>query len=184
MLSAAHANPLPPLPVVLPLLGAALFSALRSVLPRRAMDALAIAIVAVHVMICAVLLRQANAHTLVYWFGNWFPRGSMVLGIGFVVDPVAAALALLAGVLFLLAFVFSYRFVDAGAKHFHPLMLVFLAAMSGFVLTGDLFNLFVWFELMSTAAFALCGLKITEPAPLQGSFNFRRNQYHRSLPRD
>ena len=32
----------------------------------------------------------------------------------------------------------------------HPLMPVFVAAMSGFVLIGDLFNLFVWFELMST----------------------------------
>jgi multicomponent Na+:H+ antiporter subunit D len=40
------------------------------------------------------------------------------------------------------------------------------------VLTGDLFNLFVFFELMSTAAFALCGLKTAEPSPLQGAFNF------------
>jgi multicomponent Na+:H+ antiporter subunit D len=44
--------------------------------------------------------------------------------------------------------------------------------MTGFCLTGDLFNLFVFFELMSIAAFALCGLKTAEPAPLQGSFNF------------
>ena len=161
-----------PLPVVLPLLGAASLAGVRSFLPRRVMDVLAILLAAAHVVVCAVLLRQANLHTLVYWFGNWYPRGSMVLGTGFFVDPLAAALALLAGVLFLLAFVFSYRFIDAGAKHFHPLMLVFLAAMSGFVLTGDLFNLFVWFELMSTAAFALCGLKTAEPAPLQGSFNF------------
>ncbi len=161
-----------PIPVVLPLLGAASLAGLRSFVGRRVMDALAIMVAAAHVALCASLLRQASLHTMVYWFGNWYPRGSMVLGIGFVVDPLAAALALLAGVLFLLAFVFSYRFVDAGAKHFHPLMLVFLAAMSGFVLTGDLFNLFVWFELMSTAAFALCGLKTAEPAPLQGSFNF------------
>jgi multicomponent Na+:H+ antiporter subunit D len=51
-------------------------------------------------------------------------------------------------------------------------MLIFLAAMCGFSLTVDIFNLFVFFELMSTAAFALCGLKVEEPAPLQGSFNF------------
>ncbi len=154
------------------LLGAALLAALRPWLSRRTIDALAIFLVCIHVTVCALLLRAANAHTVVYWFGNWFPRGSMVLGIGFVVDPVAAALALLAGVLFLLAFVFSWRLPDAGAKHYHTLMLVFLAAMSGFVLTGDLFNLFVWFELMSTAAFALCGLNTAEPGPLQGTFNF------------
>ena len=51
-------------------------------------------------------------------------------------------------------------------------MLVFLAAVSGFVLTADLFNLFVWFELMSTAAFALCGLNTQKSAPLQGTFLF------------
>lgn len=163
---------LAPLPVAVPLLGAALLAAIRSIASRRVVDVLAMCFAAVHVVICSFLLRAATQHTVVYWFGNWFPRGSMVLGIGFVVDPIAAALALLAGVLFLLAFLFSYRLVEAGAMHFQPLMLVFLAAMSGFVLTGDLFNLFVWFELMSTAAFALCGLKTAEPAPLQGSFNF------------
>jgi multicomponent Na+:H+ antiporter subunit D len=96
----------------------------------------------------------------------------MVLGINFAVDPVAAGLSSLAGLLVFLALIFSWRFVDAGGNHYHPLMLVFLAAMSGFVLTGDLFNMFVFFELMSTAAFALCGLKTQEPAPLQGAFNF------------
>ena len=163
---------LTPLPVVLPLVGAAALSAVRPKASRGVMDACIIAIAAVHVVLCSILLREATAHTIVYWFGNWFPRGSMVPGIGFVVDPIAALLALLAGVLFLLAFIFSWRFVDAGARHYHSLMLVFLAAMSGFVLTGDLFNLFVWFELMSTAAFALCGLNTQEPAPLQGTFNF------------
>ena len=95
-----------------------------------------------------------------------------MLGITFVVDPIGAGLACLAALLTLLALVFSWRFVDSGGNHFQSLMLVFLAAMCGFCLTGDLFNLFVFFELMSTAAFALCGLKTAEPAPLQGSFNF------------
>ena len=168
----SHMTPLPPLAIAIPLLGAATLSCLRPWLSRRVMDFAAILIAALHVVLCCLLLREASAGTIVYWFGNWFPRGSMVLGIGFLVDPIAAALALLAGVLFLLAFIFSYRFVDTGARHYHTLMLVFLAAMSGFVLTGDLFNLFVWFELMSTAAFALCGLNTLEPAPLQGTFNF------------
>ena len=48
--------------------------------------------------------------------GNWYPRGSIVLGIAFVVDPVAAGLAMLAAVLTLLALVFSWRFVDAKAQ--------------------------------------------------------------------
>ncbi len=39
-------------------------------------------------------------------------------------------------------------------------------------LTGDLFNQFVFFELMSVSAFALCGYKTEDPEPVQGAFNF------------
>lgn len=119
-----------------------------------------------------LLLAKVIHGPMVYWFGNWFPRGSIILGISFVADPISAGLAVLASTLTLLSLVFSWRLVESGSNHFQPLMLIFLAAMCGFSLTVDIFNLFVFFELMSTAAFALCGLKIDEPAPLQGSFNF------------
>src|SRR5207248_2063506 len=49
--------------------------------------------------------------------------------------------------------------------------LVFCGAMCGFALTGDLFNMFVWFELMGVAAYALAGFKIGERGPLQGAIN-------------
>ena len=165
-------NALPALPIIVPLLAAAVLAALRKHLPRPAADSIAILAAAVNLVVSLTLLHQAQTRTLVYWFGNWHPRGSMVLGITFVIDPVSAGLATLAATLTLLALLFSWRFVDAGANHFQPLMLVFLTGMTGFSLTGDLFNLFVFFELMSTAAFALCGLKTREPAPLQGAFNF------------
>ena len=163
---------LPPFPIALPLLGAASIAATRKWLPRAAADTLGVLFAAATLWITTALLLHATHTTQVYWFGNWYPRGSMALGIAFVVDPIGAGLATLAALLTLLALIFSWRFVDSGANHFQPLMLLFLAAMCGFSLTGDLFNLFVFFELMSTAAFALCGLKTAEPAPLQGSFNF------------
>jgi multicomponent Na+:H+ antiporter subunit D len=167
-----HPSNLPPLPTVVPLLGGATIAAMRKWLPRAAADTLGIFFAAATLAITTALLIQSTRATQVYWFGNWYPRGSVVLGITFVVDPIGAGLATLAALLTLLALIFSWRFVDSGSNHFQPLMLLFLAAMCGFSLTGDLFNLFVFFELMSTAAFALCGLKTAEPAPLQGSFNF------------
>ncbi len=166
------ANALPALPVVVPLLAAAGLAGVRKRLSRAVTDVVAIAVAFINLGLCAMLLLESQQQTIVYWFGNWYPRGSMALGISFVIDPVSAALAMLAATLTLLALLFSWRFSDAGANHFQPLMLIFLTGMTGFCLTGDLFNLFVFFELMSTAAFSLCGLKTREPAPLQGAFNF------------
>lgn len=163
---------LAPLPVVLPLFGAALLAGIRKWNSRVVADSLGIAFALMNVVICVLLLRSSLRETIVYWFGNWHPRGSMALGIGFVIDPIGASLALLAATLMTLALLYSWRLPDSGDLHLHPLMLVFLAGMSGFALTGDLFNMFVFFELMSTAAFALCGLNTRESAPLQGAFNF------------
>ena len=164
--------PSPALLVAVPLIVAALLAGLRRLLPRRLTDILACLTALFNLVLASLWTLHALHRTQVYWFGNWFPRGHMVLGIGFVLDGTGCGLATLTAFLATLALLFSFRYTDSGDHHYHPLMLVFLAAMSGFALTGDLFNLFVFFELMSTAAFALCGLKTHEPSPLAGAFNF------------
>jgi multicomponent Na+:H+ antiporter subunit D len=168
----SHPSLLTPLPVAVPLVGAALIAALRKWLSRATVDSIAILCAGSTLAITLALAAHTVSGPVVYWFGGWHPRGSVVLGISFVAEPVGTALAVIAAALTLLSLVFSWRLLDSGANHFQPLMLIFLAAMCGFSLTADIFNLFVFFELMSTAAFALCGLKTAEPAPLQGSFNF------------
>ncbi|WP_419805236.1 complex I subunit 5 family protein [Terriglobus sp.] len=165
-------NALPALPVALPLVGAAVMAATRKWLPRLLADVLGITFASGTLLACVLLLRLVLRGPLTYWLGNWHPRGSVALGIALVAEPVGAGLATLAAFLTLLALIYSWRSIDSGSNHMQPLLLIFLAAMCGFSLTADLFNLFVFFELMSTAAFALCGLKTAEPAPLQGSFNF------------
>jgi multicomponent Na+:H+ antiporter subunit D len=51
-------------------------------------------------------------------------------------------------------------------------MLTFLAGMTGFCLTGDIFDLFVWFELMGVSAYALTAYRPEERGPIQGALNF------------
>jgi multicomponent Na+:H+ antiporter subunit D len=51
-------------------------------------------------------------------------------------------------------------------------MLVFLAAIAGFCLSGDLFNMFVFYELLSVAAYALAGWRTEDPGSLRGALNF------------
>lgn len=164
--------PSPALLVAIPMIVAAFLGALRRFTPRWLADLLAVLAAADNLVLACLWTVHALHRTQVYWFGGWYPRGSMALGIGFVMGGFGCGLAALAALLTLLALIFSWNYMESGGGHYHPLMLVFLAAMSGFALTGDLFNLFVFFELMSTAAFALCGLKTREPAPLAGAFNF------------
>jgi multicomponent Na+:H+ antiporter subunit D len=162
----------PPLPVALPLVAAAILAALNRHIPRRAAFAISIATVAVVAAAAALLLFQTGGGPLVYWFGAWTPRGQVPIGVAFVIDRAGAALVLLASILTTASLVFSSVYFDTVGNLYHVLMLVFLGAMSGFSETGDLFNLFVFFELMGAAAYPLCGYKSEEPGPLQGALNF------------
>jgi multicomponent Na+:H+ antiporter subunit D len=163
---------LAPYPVVLPLIGAAVLVALHMVARRRFADVLATLVAAVVTVMCGLLVAHSNDETIVYWFGSWRPRGSLVLGVGFVIDPFGAGMATVSAFLVTAAFVYTWRYFDAVGVLFHSLMLVFLAAICGFCLSGDLFNMFVYFELMSVAAYGLTGYKAEDPGPLQGALNF------------
>ncbi len=162
---------LPPLPVAGPLAIAGLLLALSTLLPRRVPDVVALATALAVAAICVVMAMHTAQHPLVYWFGGWVPRAGHVLGIGFVVDQVGASIAAFIAVLFAATLVFAWGYFDEVHAHFHVLMLLFMAGMVGFCLTHDLFNLFVWFEVMSVAAFALTGYALRSSA-LEGALAF------------
>jgi len=163
---------LPALPVAVPLLVAAALVGAGPVLRRRVADALAIATAATVTGLGAALLAQTLGGTAVTWFGGWTPRSGIALGVAFALDPVGAGLVTLAGLLMTAALTFSWRYFDTVGTLFHALMLTFLAAIVGFCSSGDLFNMFVFFELLSVAAYALAGYKIEDPRSLQGALNF------------
>lgn len=165
-------NVLPALPAALPLLAAAMLGIVGAHLPRRIADAVAM-LASLGAAVSSFWLLHLSAHqAVVYWFGGWHPRGNVALGIAFQVDPLGAGAAAMASSLIFASFVYSLRYFDSVGNTFHILMLLFEAAMCAFALTGDLFNLFVWFELMSASAFALCGYKTEESGPVQGALNF------------
>ncbi|WP_136526718.1 complex I subunit 5 family protein [Geomonas ferrireducens] len=163
----------PPLPVVLPLFMAALLAALEQLRSRRrVLDVLSLLTALAVVVFDLLLLERSLAATLVYWFGDWSLMRGFPVGIAFVIDPAAALLALLASLLTVAALLFSWHHFHAVRTYYHTLMLLFLASLQGFALTGDLFNMFVFFELMGVAAYALTGYKIEESGPLEGGLNF------------
>lgn len=161
-----------PLPVAIPLLSAVVLTASSAFIRRRLIESIAIAASAATTVVCLTLLVRSTEAPFVYWFGDWTPRGEIVPGISFVIDPFGAAIAAFAALLITAAMIYSWHYFHVVGALFHVLMLVFLAAMTGFALSGDLFNMFVFFELMGVSAYALTGYKTEESSALQGALNF------------
>jgi multicomponent Na+:H+ antiporter subunit D len=162
-----------PLTVAVPFLVATALALVGKWLPNRIADIGGFVAAGVPVVLAVLLVTRTAHRMVVYWFGGWRPeRGQFPLGIAFGVDRIGAGLALLALVLLAAALVYSWRYLEEEHYLFVVLMLLFGGAMAGFVLTGDIFNMFVFFELMSVAAFALTAYKVEEASPLQGAFNF------------
>jgi multicomponent Na+:H+ antiporter subunit D len=167
-------NQLPALAVALPLIIAAAISALNPLLRRRRrlLDATAIVTSAVVAAILMVLMVQAARGDVVYWFAGFRPSHGIAIGIDFSAGPLSTGLACLAAFLVTAAMTFSWRYFEGVATYYHALMLTFLAGMTGFCLTGDIFDLFVWFELMGVSAYALTAYRPEERGPIQGALNF------------
>jgi multicomponent Na+:H+ antiporter subunit D len=165
---------LPALAVVLPLLAAAAVSALSPLLRarRRVLDGAAIGVSAVVTVILLVLMVKTAHGDEIYWFAGFRPSRGIAIGIDFSVGPLSAGLACLAALLVTAAMVFSWRYFEQVGTYYHALMLTFLAGMAGFCLTGDVFDLFVWFELMGVSAYALTAYRPEERGPIQGALNF------------
>jgi multicomponent Na+:H+ antiporter subunit D len=160
------------LTVVIPMIASGALVAIRHWSSRLLNDLAGAGVAVAVVTLCAILLARAIHNPFAYWMGGWRPSHSVSIGISLSIDPIGAGAATFAAVLVTAALVYSLRYFDAADGLFHALMLVFLAAMAGFTLTGDLFNLVVFFELMGAVAYALTAYRIEERGPIQGAINF------------
>jgi multicomponent Na+:H+ antiporter subunit D len=160
------------LPIVLPFLVAALLVSIGTFAPRWLQDTLALMVASSAMVLCLLLAVHAGSTPFAYWMGGWRPEHGVAIGISLSIDPLGAGVAAFAALMVLAALTYSLRYFDAIGGLFHGLMLLFLAGMVGFCLTGDLFNLVVFFELMSVVAYALTAYRIEERAPIQGAINF------------
>jgi multicomponent Na+:H+ antiporter subunit D len=159
-----------PLAVIVPMLVACALAAASPFTQRRqGIVPVAGALVA---LALTVLVLRDDAARLVVWFGGWEPRAGVALGVVFAVDTLGAALAVFVAALGVVALVVSSRLARVEHFAFDALMLVFVAGMLGFCLTGDLFNMFVFFELMSVAAYVLVAYEVRHRAALEGSLTF------------
>jgi multicomponent Na+:H+ antiporter subunit D len=163
---------LPPLGIAIPLAGACVLLALAKFVPRVVVDTVAMTTAVVAVAAMALLVAATSSGRVVTWVGGWTPKAGSSVGIVLAADPIGAGFALLACALTACALIYTWRYFDDAEAHVHVLILLFMAGMVGFSLTADLFDLFVFLELMSATAYALTGHKIEEPRSVQGGFTF------------
>ncbi|KAA3662206.1 MAG: Na+/H+ antiporter subunit D [Chloroflexi bacterium] len=93
---------------------------------------------------------------LVVQMGNW----AAPFGITLVADLFSAIMVVLAGLMGMAVAIYAIADIDARRERlgFHPLYHILLMGVSGSFLTGDIFNLYVWFEVMLIASFVLLAL--------------------------
>lgn len=108
--------------------------------------------------ISIALLRISHAvdtvnegRVAVYLLGNW----PSPFAINLALDRLSAMMLILTSVLAIPALIFSFGRWHKAGPHFHTLFLLLLMGLNGAFLTGDLFNLFVFFEVMLAASYGL-----------------------------
>src|SRR5438093_5332467 len=108
---------------------------------------------------------QTNGFRAVQNF-TWFAFGDNALRIGFVLDPLAAAMALMISLVGLCIFVFSigYMAEDKNFVRFFAYLSFFSGAMLGVVIANSLLLLFIFWELVGLASYLLIGFWIERPS--------------------
>ena len=155
MITDALANGLAIWPVVIPL-GAAALAVVVSRCPALQRGVMEVAVAAMLVAAALLLARTRSGDVIVMKFGGW----GRPFGVTFVADALSAALCTVAGIVALAVAIFARADVRARRRRsgFDPLFLGMLAADNGAFLKVDLFNLYVWFELMLVTAVGLMTL--------------------------
>ncbi|MCL2524047.1 MAG: monovalent cation/H+ antiporter subunit D [Betaproteobacteria bacterium] len=149
---------LPVLPILVPMLAGALLllSSDSRHGPRIALSLFAV-LLQLAAAVCLLMIADDQLAAPwsggigIYALGNWTPPFGIVL----VVDRLAAVMLTLTATLGLAALVYSIARWEKAGVHFLPLFQFLLMGLNGTFLTGDLFNLFVFFEVMLAASYGL-----------------------------
>jgi multicomponent Na+:H+ antiporter subunit D len=155
-------------PIVLPFTVAAV-----TLLGRRRPGVQSVATMAsaaMHLLASSWLLYRVHCCGIaVLHMGSW----PAPFGIALVADHLGALMVLVSSVVYTAAAVYSRADIDADSvqRGYYPLLNVLAGGISGAFLTGDLFNMYVWFEVMLMASFALLVLGRTR-AQLDGGVKY------------
>jgi multicomponent Na+:H+ antiporter subunit D len=161
-------NVLPVLPILLPLAGAIVILLFWHNLSVHKILAVLVCalLLAANISILSIVLSDG---ILTYQVGNW----AAPFGITLVVDIFSGVMLVMAGLIGLMVVIYSLATIneERASYGFYPLTLILLMGVCGSFITGDLFNLYVWFEVMLMASFVLMALG-GERRQIEGSVKY------------
>jgi len=139
--------------IALPFLGAFLIP-LVGLASKRLSHYIPAAVMLTNLGISLALLPQVMRSPIVISISGW----TAPLAINFVVGPLGLGLVILISLIGFLVTVYGVGYIHEEPKEkYHMLILTLLTGATGMVLTGDIFNLFVFFEILSLSSYALTG---------------------------
>ena len=152
------------LTILLPVLGALLVWLARDERPSL-QHALAVAFSAAAALCALALLPGASAAPVIS-----FSAGAAYGDITFVADGLGVFLAVVATVIGCLAVIFSTEYMRGAAQlgRYYFLVLLFIGAMAGLVLTGSLFAMFLFWEVTAFCSYALISFYNDDPKAVRG----------------
>ena len=115
-----------------------------------------------------------NRQSIVYTIGGWEPVNDIPIGIDLVFDGFSAFII---GIINFIAFLSTFYAIGYIKKYtseafFYTLLLLMIAGMNGVVLSGDLFNIYVFVEIASIASYALVAFGVNKEE-LEASFKYQ-----------
>ena len=111
-----------------------------------------------------------NGHgTITYKVGGWFPP----VGICLVLDSLSCFMLVIVNSITMIVTIYAINYMEryTAKNKFYALFLLMLAGMNGVIITGDIFNLFVFLEIGSIASYGLVAFG-TEEEELEASFKY------------
>ncbi len=117
---------------------------------------------------------MVQGQVISYWMGGWEPVAGYAIGIGLTVDAVSLFFAIIVTVMASASALFSFRYISRDDSHekYYTLFLMLCGGVLGFVLTGDLFNMYVMVEIMTFSAVALTAFRNWYHGALEAAFKY------------
>ncbi len=116
-----------------------------------------------------LLIKVLNDGPVTMMMGRWLPP----FGIAITADLTGALMALAAAIVAFAGALYAHVEINTSGRRygFYPLLLLLVAGVSGAFLTGDIFNLYVWFEVLLISSFGLLILG-SEREQLDGALKY------------